>query len=143
MLGLALVPQMWVRRVIAEHGQERHNLPGTGAEMERSLLDRMGLTEVKVERTDLGNHYDPEAKAVRLLDQHYDGRSLSAIVIAAHEVGHVLQDATGYKPLAARQRLVRKAIPGTAELHRDRATDRRRRKRCSPWDGTPIVRRSS
>jgi Zn-dependent membrane protease YugP len=110
MLGLAFIPQLWVRRVIAEHGHDRPDLPGTGAQMARSLLDRMGLTEVKVERTELGDHYDPEAKAVRLLDAHYDGRSLSAVVIAAHEVGHAMQDATGYKPLAARQRLARQAI---------------------------------
>lgn len=109
-LALAFLPQMWVRRVIAENAQARPDLPGTGAELARSLLDRMGLVSVKVEETTLGDHYDPEAKAVRLMRENFAGRSLSAVVIAAHEVGHAMQDATGYRPLAARQRLARQAI---------------------------------
>lgn len=64
---------------------------------------------VGVEETDLGDHYDPEAKMVRLLPQHYNGRSLSAVVIAAHEVGHAMQDATGYKPLMARTQVVKQS----------------------------------
>ena len=67
----------------------------------------MKLSHVKVEETKLGDHYDPDAKAVRLLPQHMNGRSLSAVVIAAHEAGHAMQDATGYPaargPHAARQ----------------------------------------
>ncbi len=110
MLALAFLPQMWVRRVIAAHGHDRPDLPGTGAQLARSLLDRLGLHQVAVEVTTLGDHYDPEAKTVRLLQEHHDGRSLSAIVIAAHEVGHAMQDATGYAPLAARQRLARQAV---------------------------------
>ena len=109
-LGLAFLPQMWVRRVIASHSAPRPDLPGTGSEMARDLLDRMGLTSVKVEETDLGDHYDPESKTVRLLKDNYAGRSLTALVIAAHEVGHAMQDATDYPPLAARQRLARQAI---------------------------------
>lgn len=64
----------------------------------------MKLTHVRVEETRLGDHYDPAAKAVRLLPQHHSGRSLSAVVIAAHEVGHAMQDATGYAPLTQRTR---------------------------------------
>ena len=67
----------------------------------------MKLDHVKVEETKLGDHYDPDAKAVRLLPQHSNGRSLAALVIAAHETGHAMQDATEYRPLqgahAARQ----------------------------------------
>jgi Zn-dependent membrane protease YugP len=109
-LGLAVLPQMWVRRVIARHGDERPDFPGTGGEFARHVLDEMKLTHVKVEETNLGDHYDPDAKAVRLLPQHMNGRSLSAVVIAAHEAGHAMQDATGYPPLAARTRLAKQAI---------------------------------
>jgi uncharacterized protein len=110
MLALAFLPQMWVHRVIASHAHDRPDLPGTGAQQARRLLDRMGLHQVRVEQTTLGDHYDPEAKAVRLLKANHDGRSLSAMVIAAHEVGHAMQDATGYGPLAARTRLAKQAI---------------------------------
>jgi uncharacterized protein len=109
-LGLAVLPQMWVRRVIARHGDERPDFPGTGGEFARHILDEMKLSHVKVEETNLGDHYDPDAKAVRLLPQHMNGRSLSAVVIAAHEAGHAMQDASGYPPLAARTRLAKQAI---------------------------------
>jgi Zn-dependent membrane protease YugP len=107
--GLALLPQMWVRGVIRRHSVHRPDLQGTGGEFARHLLDRSGLAAVKVEETTLGDHYDPEAKAVRLLPAHMKGRSLAAVVIAAHEVGHAMQDATGYPPLKARTRLAKQA----------------------------------
>jgi len=109
-LGLAVLPQVWVRRVIARHSGDRSDLAGTGGEFARHLLDGMKLHHVKVEATDLGDHYDPEAKAVRLLPQHLKGRSLTALVIAAHETGHAMQDATDYRPLKERTRLARQAI---------------------------------
>lgn len=108
--GLALLPQMWVRSVLRRHAAERAEFPGSGGEFARHLLDEMNLTHVKVEETTkLGDHYDPEAKAVRLTTQNFDGRSLTAIVVAAHEVGHAMQDATNYRPLHARVRLARQA----------------------------------
>jgi Zn-dependent membrane protease YugP len=107
--GLALLPQMWVRGVIRRHSAHRPDFLGTGGEFARHLLDRLGLKAVKVEETTLGDHYDPETKAVRLLPAHMNGRSLSAVVIAAHEVGHAMQDATGYAPLQARTRLAKQA----------------------------------
>ena len=108
--ALAVLPQMWVRRVIDRNSGERKDFPGTGGEFARHILDEMKLGHVKVEETDLGDHYDPEAKVLRLAPQHLNGRSLSAVVIAAHEAGHAMQDASGYPPLAARTRLAKQAI---------------------------------
>lgn len=109
-MSLATLPQMWVRRVIAAHSVERADFPGTGAEFARHILDEMKLVHVKVEESKIGDHYDPEAKAIRLMPENFNGRSLSAVVIAAHEAGHAMQDATGYPPLAARTRLAKQAI---------------------------------
>ena len=109
LLGLAVLPQFWVTRVLKENARERPDFPGTGGEFARHLLDEMKLANVAVEETKLGDHYDPEAKAVRLLPEHFNGRSLSAVVVAAHEVGHAMQDATGYRPLMARTRLAKQA----------------------------------
>ena len=108
-VALAYLPSMWVRRVIAAHALERADIRGSGAELARHLLDGMNLRHVAVEETALGDHYDPGAKAVRLTRANFRGRSLSAIVIAAHEVGHAMQDATAYPPLAARTRLAKQA----------------------------------
>lgn len=107
--ALAFLPQMWIRGVIRQHAKERADFAGTGGEFARHVLDGMGLYHVVVEETKLGDHYDPEAKAVRLLPEHFGKRSLSAVVIAAHEVGHAMQDATGYAPLLARTRMARQA----------------------------------
>lgn len=108
-LGLALLPQLWVSRVLKEHGRERADIAGTGGEFARHVLDGMKLQHVAVEETKLGDHYDPAAKTVRLSREHMHGRSLAAVVVAAHEVGHAMQDATGYRPLAARTRLAQQA----------------------------------
>jgi len=108
--GLAVLPQMWVRKTIARHSRERPDFPGTGGEFARHILDEMKLSDVRVEETKLGDHYDPETKTVRLLPEHFNGRSLAAVVIAAHEAGHAMQDATGYPPLQARTRLAKQAI---------------------------------
>jgi len=105
LLALVVMPRLWVLSVMRRHAGTRAEIPWTGGEFARHLLDRMKLTKVKVEETERGDHYHPLAKAVRLKTDHYVGRSLTAIVIAAHEVGHAMQDATGYAPLATRTRI--------------------------------------
>ena len=108
-LLLAFLPQMWVRGVLKKHQVERADFPGTGAEFARHILDEMKLHEIKVEQTHLGDHYDPQDKVVRLSKPHFEGKSLAAVVVAAHEVGHAMQDATAYPPLRARTELAKRA----------------------------------
>jgi Zn-dependent membrane protease YugP len=94
LLLLILAPQLWVQRIMARYNHhQEENFPGNGGELARHLLDRYGLQEVKVETTDTGDHYDPGDKAVRLTRDKLEGRTLTAITAAAHEVGHALQDA--------------------------------------------------
>lgn len=107
--AIAYLPGWWVRRVINRHSAERDDFPGTGAEFARHILDEMKLSHVGVEETDEGDHYDPRDKTVRLSQSHYHGKSLSAVVIAAHEVGHAMQDETDYPPLRARTRMATSA----------------------------------
>lgn len=108
-LALSFLPQLWVSSVMRQHSAERADIAGTGGELARHLLDGMKLDHVKVEETKIGDHYDPMAKAVRLMPERFQGKSLAAIVIAAHEVGHAMQDATGFKPLAARTKIAKQA----------------------------------
>ncbi len=102
-------PQLWVSRVFSRHGRQRDDYPGTGGELARHLLDQFGMTHVKVEMTERGDHYDPLTKTVRLTPDKLTGKSLTAVTVAAHEVGHAIQDRTGYQPLAERTRLIRVA----------------------------------
>lgn len=104
-LAVVTLPQLWVRHVISRHGTDRPDLPGTGGEFARHMLDRFGLTDIAVEADDRGDHYDPRAKAVRLLPQHYGGRSLAAVAVAAHEVSHAVQDWRGERHFLLWQRL--------------------------------------
>jgi uncharacterized protein len=110
LLAVLLGPQWWVRHVLERHGVERADLPGTGGELARHLLDLAGLHGVKVELTGDGDHYDPEERAVRLLPQHHDGRSVAAVAVAAHEVSHAVQHANGDRAFALRFDLVRKLV---------------------------------
>jgi Zn-dependent membrane protease YugP len=107
LLAVLFGPQWWVRHVLARHGVERADLPGTGGELARHLLDEAGLRGVKVELTGDGDHYDPVERAVRLLPQHHDGRSVAAVAVAAHEVSHAVQHARGEPAFARRFDLVR------------------------------------
>lgn len=108
-IALVSVPQIWVRRELRRHGQDRPDLPGTGGELAKHLIEHYELDGIAVETTDKGDHYDPNAKAVRLRDETYNGRSLTAVAVAAHEVGHAIQDHRNERGLRWRNGLVRVA----------------------------------
>jgi len=76
----------------------------SGAAAARKILDSNGLYNVPIEMTHgyLSDHYDPSTKVVRLSEDVYQGHSMAAVGIAAHEVGHAIQDARNYLPLVIR-----------------------------------------
>ena len=84
----------------------------TGAEAARRVLDANGLRDVPVEHIngELNDHYDPEARAVRLSDSVWGSTSVAAVGVACHEVGHAIQNAEDYLPVKIRQAI----IPATA-----------------------------
>ncbi|HUT50173.1 MAG TPA: zinc metallopeptidase [Alphaproteobacteria bacterium] len=104
--ALVFGPNLWVQRVLAKHAAPRDDFPGTGGEFAQHLVDHYKLDGVTVEETHEGDHYDPVSKTVRLGPEARDGKSLTAIVTAAHEVGHAIQDHTGFGPLAARTKAI-------------------------------------
>ncbi|NKF49172.1 zinc metallopeptidase [Shewanella sp. WXL01] len=108
------LPGWWVNHVMSKYHQptDRYRGKGNGGELARHLLDRFGLKDVKVEETNSGDHYDPAAKAVRLSPDNYSGYSLTAITVAAHEVGHAVQDSRGESLFVARQKLAGAAMVG-------------------------------
>jgi Zn-dependent membrane protease YugP len=105
-LAIVFGPQLWAKAILNRHRKQREEIPGTGGEFARHLISSGKIDGVGVERTDGGDHYDPRAKVVRLSDSVYDGKSLTAVVVAAHEVGHAIQDKFGYGPLKLRTRLI-------------------------------------
>src|SRR5712671_2416143 len=110
LLVVVFGPSWWVRHILKRHSAERVDFPGTGSELARHLLDEAGLQTVSVDVTDLGDHYDPDAQAVRLLPQHHNGRSIAAIAVAAHEVSHAVQHARGEPSFTRRHELVKNVV---------------------------------
>lgn len=89
---LIYLPSFWVRRVMTTYSRELPDLPGTGGELAEHLVDRFKLEGIKVEETDpLRDHFDPQNEAVRLGPANFNGKSLTAVAVAAHEVGHAIQ----------------------------------------------------
>ena len=111
LFALLYGPQLWVRQVLNKyHRRPEENFSGTGGELARHLLDRFGLQDVRVEATSSGDHYDPLSRTVRLTPDKLDGRTLTAITVAAHECGHALQHAAGESMFIWRTRLARTAV---------------------------------
>ncbi len=108
---LIMGPAYWVKQTLEKYSYPEERYPGTGGELARILLDWANLQQVKVEMTESGDHYDPIEKVVRLTPDKFNGKSLTAITVAAHEVGHAIQDRDGYLPLRWRTRLVQLAGP--------------------------------
>lgn len=112
LLLVSWLPGWWVHRTMQRYSQPVDRYYGTGAQFARMLLDKQGLKDVGVEETERGDHYDPESRTVRLSPDNYRTKSLTAITVAAHEVGHAIQHAEGYLPLKTREHLVKLAITG-------------------------------
>ena len=110
LVALIFGPQFWIKWVMEKHAEEQPEFPGTGGELARHLLDKAGLEAVKLERIEGGDHYSPEEKALRLSARNFDGKSVTAVAVAAHEVGHALQHKDNYAPLMLRQRLAKTCI---------------------------------
>ena len=105
-VGAIVWPQFWVKRVMARHNVVREDFPGTGGEFAQHLIERFELLDVGVEETEGGDHYDPESKTVRLSKTHFYEATLTGVAVAAHEVGHALQDANNERSFRLRNGLV-------------------------------------
>ena len=105
-LALLFGPQWWAQYTFRRYSKPVENLQGTGGELARHLLDRFEMSHVKVEKTDPNtDHYDPTDRVVRLSPNNFDDKSLTAIAVAAHEVGHAIQHHRKEPLLAWRSRL--------------------------------------
>jgi len=106
LFGLVLtgLPQLWVKNTYKKFTQVPVVSGISGADVARKILAENNIDNVTVEPTqgELSDHYDPSQKIVRLSQDIYYGKSVSALGIAAHEVGHAIQDHKGYLPMKIR-----------------------------------------
>ncbi len=107
-LVLGLYAQFKLKSTYNKYLQVRTNSGISGAEAAREILDQAGLTTVPIREISghLTDHYDPIHKSLCLSKENFNGRSLAAIGVAAHETGHALQHQAAYAPLKMRMALV-------------------------------------
>lgn len=105
--GLSLWAQFKVKGNFNKWSEVGASSSLTGAEVARKMLDDHGLQHIPVEMTPgfLSDHYDPTAKVVRLSESVYQGTSIASISVAAHEIGHAIQDKEAYKSLVFRHKM--------------------------------------
>lgn len=115
-----LILGLWARSRVKgsfdKYSKVRTSRGVTGAQVARMLLDSQGLQNVQIEESKgmLSDHYDPRKKVLRLSPEVYQTPSVAAAGVAAHEMGHALQDASGYFPLRIRSAIVPAAQFGSS-----------------------------
>ena len=105
-----MITQARINKAYRTYSQVPVSTGVTGAEAARAMMDANGLTGVAINilngSNSLVNYYDPKTKSLNLSREVYGSRSVSSVCIACHEVGHAIQDATHYAPLALRNGIV-------------------------------------
>ena len=106
-LFIFVLPKIWLNRALKRNDENLENMPFTGLEFGKLLLKENALEGVKITHTDVGDHYDLENQEVRVLEDRLSKKSITAISIVAHEIGHAIQHKDKYIPLEQRTKLVK------------------------------------
>ena len=105
-LAAVFAPKLWVRHVMGRYSAQIPGIPGTGAELAVHLVEKLELEGVSVEMAgENQDHFDPSTRTVRLSPGNYNGKSLTAVAVAAHEVGHAIQYERNERLIMLRTRL--------------------------------------
>ncbi|MBZ6527140.1 zinc metallopeptidase [Aerococcaceae bacterium DSM 111021] len=103
-MGIVMFAQNRVQSTFNKYDQLETEKRITGKQAAEHILQSAGITNVKVEQVKgrLTDHYDPRNKVLRLSEATYNQTSVSAVAVAAHEVGHAIQDQKDYAYLKVR-----------------------------------------
>ena len=95
---ITIIAQIYVNSSYSKYKKIKNSKEITGAEVAREILDKHGLSNIYVTETRgfLSDHYDPTRKVIRLSKEVYSGTSIASVSVAAHEVGHAIQDKEAY-----------------------------------------------
>ena len=105
---IVMLAQVNIQSKYAKYRKIATKSKKTGAEVARQMLNSNGLSQIKVEMTNgqLSDHYDPRKKLINLSQDVYQGHSIASVAVAAHEVGHAIQDSENYTFMKLRRALV-------------------------------------
>mgnify|MGYP001219342985 FL=1 len=104
---LSILPMAWLNYVFKKNDTILINMPFTGLEFGETILNEIGLNDVKIEKSLTVDHYDLSEKKVKVTEDRLSKKSLTAISIVCHEIGHAIQHKQKYKPLEQRTTLVK------------------------------------
>ena len=104
---LSILPMAWLNYVFKKNDGILINMPFTGLEFGETILNEIGLNDVKIEKSLTVDHYDLSEKKVKVTEDRLSKKSLTAISIVCHEIGHAIQHKQKYKPLEQRTTLVK------------------------------------
>lgn len=106
---ISLIASALVNGAYKKYSKKQASCKKTGAEVAHQILQANGIFDIKIERApggELSDHFDPKAKTIRLSNGIFDGTSIAALAVAAHEVGHALQYAQNYIPIKVRNTIL-------------------------------------
>ena len=106
--SLFIFPVIWLNYILNKNNKTLINMPFNGLEFGNQILEENKLLNVKIEKTLVGDHYDLKERKVKVLEERISKKSLTAISIICHEIGHALQHQESYKPLERRTIIVKK-----------------------------------
>ena len=104
---LSILPMAWLNYVFKKNDAILINMPFTGLEFGETILNEIGLNDVKIEKSLTVDHYDLSEKKVKVTEDRLSKKSLTAISIVCHEIGNAIQHKQKYKPLEQRTTLVK------------------------------------
>ena len=104
---LSILPMAWLNYVFKKNDSILINMPFNGLEFGETILNEIGLNDVKIEKSLTVDHYDLSEKKVKVTEDRLSKKSLTAISIVCHEIGHAIQHKQKYKPLEQRTTLVK------------------------------------
>ena len=107
-LFIYIFPTLWVKYTLGKHNGDLPNMPYTALKFGNNLLKELDLKDVKIEDTNIGDHYDPISKKVRVEPHRLDKKSLTSITVMCHEIGHAIQHKENYPPLMRRHKIITK-----------------------------------
>mgnify|MGYP003978733781 CR=1 FL=1 len=107
LFGLIFLPQFWVKKVFGEYQTDRDDFPGTAGQFAEHVIEKLSIQNAQVRSSVSLSHFDPESRVIALSPEIYQGSSLTALTIAAHEVGHLIQAEQGSPWIRLRTALVK------------------------------------
>jgi len=104
------LPSLWVNYILKKYNKILPNMPFTGKELGKMILEEQNLTNVSINPIKQLDHYNPIDKKIHISDDKLNKKSITSIAVVTHEIGHAIQDKENYKPLKLRQSLIEKTM---------------------------------